>query len=450
MSVTIKTLLITFLSLTLPNPLIELRGETPNIVVILADDLGYGDIGCYGSSKNRTPHLDRLAKNGIRFTDFHSNGPMCSPTRAAFLTGCYQNRFGRRFESALNGARREPGLPLSTPTIAKVLRKAGYATGMFGKWHLGYESPYLPTNMGFDEFRGLVSGDGDYHTQVDRSGNQDWWKGDSIAMEKGYTTDLITRHSINFIERHQDKPFFLFIPHLAIHFPWQGPDDPPHRQVGKSYMKDKWGIIPDRSNISPHIQAMVEKLDESVGAIATTLKKLNLTDNTLIVFTSDNGGYIDYAGGFEQISNMGPLRGEKGEIYEGGHRVPAIFSWPGKISPSISHQPAMTMDLFPTFAAIAKSKNENLDGINLLPLLLENKPLPGRTLFWRMGPDKAVRQGPWKLCIRGKNLPELYQLSDDIGEKTNLAEGQPELVNKLQRSLSNWETEVDRSARESK
>lgn len=445
----ISILPIVFLATAFNSPLIA-GDQPPNIVFILADDLGYADIGCYGSKINQTPHLDKLAENGIRFTDFHSNGPMCSPTRAAFLTGQYQHRFGKRFEYALNGALREPGLPLSTVTIAKVLRKSGYATGMFGKWHLGYEAPYLPTNMGFDEFRGLVSGDGDYHTQVDRSGNKDWWEGENISIEKGYTTDLITDHSIDFIERHHNQPFFLFVPHLAIHFPWQGPNDPPHRQAGNNYMKDKWGVIPDRSNVSPHIKAMVERLDGSVGKIVATLEKLKLSDNTLIVFSSDNGGYVDYAGGFELISNMGPLRGEKGDIYEGGHRVPTIFSWPGMIPPSVNHASTMTMDLFPTFASIANAKTPKLDGINLLPLLLEKKPLSERTLFWKMGPDKAVRQGPWKLCIRGKKPPELYHLEDDIGETSNLAGEQVDLVERLQQAHKNWQADVERSAQKLK
>ncbi len=423
--------------------------RSPNIVFILADDLGYADIGCYGSKTNQTPHLDKLAKGGMRFTDFHSNGPMCSPTRAAFLTGRYQNRFGRRFESALNGAIREPGLPLSTMTIAKALRKSGYATGIFGKWHLGYESPFLPTNMGFDEFRGLVSGDGDYHTQVDRSGNEDWWKGSSIVMEKGYTTDLITRHSIDFIEKNQDKPFFLFIPHLAIHFPWQGPQDPPHRQAGKSYMKDKWCVIPNRSNVSPHIKAMVERLDDSIGEIVTTLEKLKLTDNTLIVFSSDNGGYSNYAGGFKQISDMTPLRGQKTDIYEGGHRVPTIFFWPGKITPSVCHSTAMTMDLFPTFAALAGAKTDNLDGVDLQSVIIENQALPERSLFWRMKSKKAVRKGVWKLCINGRTPAELFNLREDIGENHNLSKENPALVEELTQALSIWEKDVDQSAQNS-
>jgi len=418
----------------------------PNIIFILADDLGYGDIGCYGSAINRTPHLDRLAAGGIRFTDFHSNGPMCSPTRAAFLTGLYQNRFGRRFESALSGSRRDPGLPLNAVTIAEVLQQAGYATGMYGKWHLGYEAPWLPTNQGFDEFRGLVSGDGDHHTQIDRSGNEDWWNGESVSMEKGYTAELITRHSIDFIKRHRDEPFFLYVPHLAIHFPWQGPEDPAHRKRGTSYRKDKWGVIPDRSNVRPHVTAMIESLDESVGRMVAILDRLGLTNNTLVVFTSDNGGYLDYAGGFKNISDMGQLRGEKATIYEGGHRVPAIFSWPGRIKSSVSHETAMTFDLFPTFAALAGTNTDSatLDGMDLREILFDGKSLPQRSLFWRMGSSKAARQDTWKLCVRGNRPPELYNLATDVGERNNLADSRPMVLSDLKNALVEWELDVER------
>ncbi|MDG2126576.1 MAG: sulfatase-like hydrolase/transferase [Fuerstiella sp.] len=418
----------------------------PNIIFILADDLGYGDIGCYGSAINRTPHLDRLAAGGIRFTDFHSNGPMCSPTRAAFLTGLYQNRFGRRFESALSGSRRDPGLPLNAVTIAEVLQQAGYATGMYGKWHLGYEAPWLPTNQGFDEFRGLVSGDGDHHTQIDRSGNEDWWNGESVSMEKGYTAELITRHSIDFIKRHRDEPFFLYVPHLAIHFPWQGPEDPAHRKRGTSYRKDKWGVIPDRSNVRPHVTAMIESLDESVGRMVAILDRLGLTNNTLVVFTSDNGGYLDYAGGFKNISDMGQLRGEKATIYEGGHRVPAIFSWPGRIKSSVSHETAMTFDLFPTFAALAGTNTDSatLDGMDLREILFDGKSLPQRSLFWRMGSSKAARQDTWKLCVRGNRPPELYNLATDVGERNNLADSRPMVLSDLKNALAEWELNVER------
>lgn len=426
------------------------EGSKPNIVFILADDLGYGDLGCYGNTENKTPHIDRLAAGGVRFTDFHSNGPMCSPTRAALLTGLYQSRFGRRFESALSGARNDPGLPLEAVTIAEVMRAAGYVTGCFGKWHLGYEAPYLPTNQGFDEFLGLLSGDGDYHTQVDRSGNQDWWKDDAIAMEEGYTTDLLTTHATDFIERHHDRPFFLHVPHLAVHFPWQGPDDPAHRKAGNSYMKDKWGVIPDRSNVRPHLTAMIESLDKSVGVIIAALEEYGLTENTLVVFSSDNGGYLDYAGGFKNISDMGPLRGEKGQVYEGGHRVPAIFSWPGKISASVCRETAMTFDLFPTFARLADVDSANLnhcDGADLRATFFDSKPLDSRSLFWRMGSSKAIRHGRHKLCFIGKKGPELYDLDADLGESNNLADSNPDAVARLTKLLTAWEMDVDASAK---
>ena len=419
----------------------------PNVIIILADDLGYGDLGCYGNSQNRTPNLDRLAAEGIRFTDFHSNGPMCTPTRAALLTGRYQNRYGRAFESALGGTTgKNTGLPLDALTIAEVMRDAGYATGMFGKWHLGYQSPFLPTRQGFDEFRGLVSGDGDHHTHIDRTGGEDWWNGEKIEMETGYTTDLLTDHAVDFIERHQQNPFFLYLPHLAIHFPWQGPDDPPHRQAGTDYQKDKWGNIPDRGNVSTQVKAMIESLDTSTGKIIDTLQRLNLDSNTLVFFASDNGGYLNYAGGFANISDNGPLRGQKTEVYEGGHRVPAIAWWPGKIAPRVSHETVMTFDLFPTLISLVQAPDRDtlpLDGTDLSDHLFASQPLPPRTLFWRMKEAKAVRKGSWKLVIpQAKAHPTLYDLKSDIGESTDVSKEHPEIFHRLQSKLAEWEAEM--------
>jgi len=419
-------------------------GQKPNIVVILADDLGYGDLGCYGNKQNRTPQIDRMAKEGVRFTDFHSNGPMCTPTRAALLTGMYQQRFGRAFESALGGAAgSDGGLPLSAVTISERLREAGYVSGMFGKWHLGYAPPLVPTGQGFDEFRGLTSGDGDHHTQIDRAGGKDWWRGNAIEMEKGYTAELLTRHSIDFIERHAKRPFFLYVPHLAIHFPWQGPGDPPHRLEGTVYTDDKWGVIPNRSNVAPHVKAMVESLDGSVGRILGALRRLKLERDTLVVFTSDNGGYINYAGGFENISSNGPLRGQKTEMFEGGHRVPAIMRWPGRIKPSVSNETAMTFDLTRTVLTLAGVSGERLDGADLGPVLFEGKRLPERRLFWRMRENKAARSGPWKLVwLRGQE-PMLFDLDRDVGEKVDLASRRPEVVKELMGELAAWEKDVD-------
>ncbi len=422
-----------------------LAAQPPNIVLILADDLGYGDVGCYGSRINRTPNIDALAKGGLRFTDFHTSGPMCSPTRAATMTGLYQQRFGPKFDSALSGTGdRDTGLPLAAVTIAEVLKERGYATGCFGKWHLGYQPPFLPTNQGFDEFRGLGSGDGDYHTHIDRSGNEDWWEGDKLKMEAGYTTDLLTRHSVDFIRRHQRRPFFLYVPHLAIHFPWQGPDDPPHRTKGKSWRQDKWGVIPDPGNVALHVKAMVEALDRSVGKTLATLRKLGLEKNTLVIFSSDNGGYLTYGKNFRNISSNGPLRGQKGQLYEGGHRVPFIANWPERIAPGKTDQVAHSTDLFATFARLAGVDLDALshDGVDLAPLLFEGEPLPKRMLFWRKGGESAVRNGDWKLRVQGKRT-ELFNLSKDLGESRDLAADHPERVKALRAAWREWEADVN-------
>ena len=419
----------------------------PNIVFILVDDLGYGDIGCFGSQLNKTPNIDSLAGGGMRFTDFHSNGPMCSPTRAAFLTGMYQYRFGPEFESALDGIRhRNKGLPPEAGTVSEMLKEAGYATAVFGKWHLGYKPPFLPPSYGFDEFIGLGSGDGDHHTHIDRSGRPDWWQGEELNMEDGYSTDLITSHSTDFIKRHTSGPFFLYVSYLAVHFPWQGPEDPPHRRAGTDYHDDKWGIIPDRKNVSPHMKAMVESVDEGVGSIMSTLRESGLEENTLVIFTSDNGGYIDYkSGGFENISSNGPLRGQKTEVYEGGHRVPAIAFWPGRIQAGTSSSLVMTMDMLPTFAELAGVPlPEGIvpDGISITGLLLRNQELPERSVCWKNGKNRAIRSGQWKLCLIGENGPALYNLENDIGETRDLAEANPELVGRLTEEYLAWEEDV--------
>jgi arylsulfatase A len=422
----------------------------PNIVLIMADDLGYGDLGCYGSGSNRTPHIDALAKGGLRFKDFHASGPMCSPTRAATMTGLYQQRFGAEFDSALSGVSdRDTGLPLEAVTIAEVLKKRGYATACFGKWHLGYQPPFLPPSQGFDEFRGLGSGDGDFHTHIDRSGNEDWWRDNELEPETGYTTDLLTRYSVDFIQRHRERSFFLYVPHLAIHFPWQGPDDPPHRTKGESWHKDKWGVIPDRSNVAPHVKAMIESMDRSVGKTVAALRKWGLEKNTLVIFTSDNGGYLTYGKDFKNISSNGALRGQKGQLFEGGHRVPLIASWPGRIKPGTTDDISHSTDLYATFARLAGGSATELktDGVDLSPLLFRGKSLPERALFWRKGGEWAARSGRWKVRGMGERA-ELYDLSADLGETKNLSAKHPSLVERLRKAWRDWEADVNESAKQ--
>ena len=424
------------------------RAAKPNIVLIVADDLGYGDVGCYGSVLNQTRHIDALACGGLRFTDFHAAGPMCSPTRAAMLTGQYQQRFGRMFDTALSGDNdQDHGLPHEAVTLAEILKERGYATGCFGKWHLGYRPPWLPTSQGFDVFRGLGSGDGDFHTRIDRAGNEDWWHNDRIEMVEGYTTELLTKYSVDFIEAHREQPFFLYVPHLAIHFPWQGPDDPGQRVKGQNYENDKWGIIPDRSNVAPHVKAMVESLDESVGAIIESLRMYGLDEKTLVIFTSDNGGYLTYGEDFKNISSNGEFRGQKTQLYEGGHRVPTIISWHGRIEPKVTDATSHSIDLLPTISALAGIDRDDIrtDGVDLGPLLFEGQPLLDRMLFWRAGSQSAVRSGPWKLYRNG-NITELYNLDTDRGEQHNRAEEKPKFVEQLSAAWTEWEVDVNKSA----
>ncbi|MDE0260963.1 MAG: sulfatase-like hydrolase/transferase [Bryobacterales bacterium] len=416
----------------------------PNFVVILADDLGYGDIAAYGSVRNTTPHLDRMAREGLRFSDFHSNGPMCTPTRASLLTGLYPQRFGQQFESALSGIEDyDIGLPHEAVTIPETLASAGYVSGTYGKWHLGYHPPYMPLDQGFDEFRGLASGDGDHHSHIDRSGRPDWWLNQELVPEEGYGVDLITQHSIDFIKRHRDGPFFLYVAHLAIHFPWQGPDDRAYRVEGGNYHNlSKLGEL-DSLDVSSYVNKMIEAVDGSVGSILETLREQGLEENTLVIFTSDNGGYLTYQGGYHNVSENGPLRGQKTDVYEGGQRVPAIAWWPGTIAPGVSHDLAATFDIMPTLLELAGVASPHaLDGVSLTRLLVDQEPLPSRTLFWRIRSETAVRKGKWKFVQIGNNPSELYDLEEDLGESQDLSDVRPDTVQALEQELSVWTAAV--------
>jgi arylsulfatase A-like enzyme len=334
-------------------------------------------------------------------------------------------------------------------TLPEALKGAGYATGMFGKWHLGYESPHLPTQHGFDEFRGLLTGDGDHHSHIDRSGEEDWWHDEHPEMEEGYTADLVTRHSIDFMERHTTEPFFLYVSHLAIHFPWQGPDESGHRVRGQDY----WNLSKlgphEEGQVRPVVQRMVEALDRSTGQIIAALRRLGLEDNTLVFFTSDNGGYLDYAGRFRgEISSNGPLRGQKGDVFEGGHRVPAIAWWPGRIAPgSVTHEIAMTMDLMPTFLHLVgviprtRGAGRSTDGHSMALMLFADQGMPGRALFWRKGAEWAVRKGPWKLVGNGGQTT-LFNLDADLSEQNDVAGRYPQTVRVLLDQYRRWERDV--------
>lgn len=417
----------------------------PNIILIVADDLGYGDVGCNGGKRAGTPHLDQLAKGGLRFTDFHSNGSTCSPTRAALLTGRYQQRAG--IEEAL--AEKSPGLRKHETTIAQRLRTQGYRTAILGKWHLGSRPVSHPLLFGFDTFRGCLHGGIDYQSHVNRFGTLDWWHDEKAVTEEGYAGDLLTDHAVRFINDHKTEPFFLYLSHTSIHFPWMAPKDKAYREVGKTYL--------DLTRVGPHqgkkitdvVAAMIENLDQSVGRIVAALREHKLERDTLVFFTSDNGGYTGYPGVVGPISDNGPLRGGKAGVYEGGHRVPAIAWWPGKIAPqTVTDSTTMTMDLMPTFLDLAGASlpaadsPQALDGVSLQPLLLTARAPAERTLFWRNGPLKAVRSGSWSLVLMRDNSPELYDLANDLRQKRNLAAQEPKRVAALAAELADWERKV--------
>lgn len=413
-------------------PRVGTASEKPNIILILADDLGFGDLGCYGSDRFETPHLDALAAGGLRFTDFHSNGAVCSPTRAALLTGRYQQRAG--ISGVVTAANhRHTGLDVRETTFAELLRGAGYATALFGKWHLGYLPTYNPVRQGFDTFVGYVSGNVDYHNHLDQTGREDWWSQDKLAPETGYTTDLITEHGVAFIQRHRDRPFLLYLAHEAPHYPYQGRRDPPRYIPGRGRTKDP---------VSPAVyKEMIEVMDEGVGRVVKAVQDAGLTERTLIVFFSDNGP----AG----PGSAGSWRGRKGQPWEGGHRVPAIAWWPGRIEPGrVSDQPAMGMDLFPTAAAVAGIPVPDhlaLDGVNLLPHLLEARPIAPRPLFWQYRAWLAIRDGDHKLVLSEADArPVLYNLRSDPGETTDLSEKRPDVTETLLNRLRAWDQAVRR------
>jgi arylsulfatase A-like enzyme len=407
----------------------------PNIVLILLDDLGYGDLGAYGNDEAPTPQIDALARQGLRFSDFHSNASVCSPTRASLLTGRYPQRLG--IEGTLKLAEnRRGGLSLREVTLPEVLGPAGYATAIFGKWHLGYTLSFHPLRQGFGTFRGFLAGGIDYHSHVNRAGEVDWWHDEGREPEPGYTTDLLTDYTILFIEQHRERPFFVYLSYQAVHYPLQTRDDAPYRVAGRSY----WRTRREGGGGQPRVayREMLRALDEGVGRIVATLHRLGLGRRTLVFLTSDNGGD-------REVARHGPLRGFKATLFEGGHRVPAIAWWPGRIpAGSVASQTAMTMDLFPTVAGLAGATLPDglrIDGVDLGPLLLEGRELPERTLFWRFAGGYAVRRGGWKLIVT-QRYRGLFDLAVDPGEGRNLAGSHSDRVARLAAEFARWEDDV--------
>lgn len=416
-------------------------GSRPNVVLIVTDDVGYGDIGSYGVTDIKTPHIDRLAREGVRLTDFYA-APQCTPTRAALMTGRYQQRV--RLENALSheGAALDQGLATTGWSLPQLMKNQGYATGLVGKWHLGFKPEFGPNAHGFDYFFGFLSGYIDFYTHVrGGDGASDLFENTTAVTETGYMTDLITTRAVRFIQQTASRPFFLEIAYNATHYPFQPPDRPPVRPTLPRLQTALDDPPPTRRDYA----AMLERVDEGVGQVLATLDRLGLARNTLVIFTSDNGG--------EWLSRNAPLFHRKRTLWEGGIRVPAILRWPDRLPANVSSaQVGITMDLTASILAAANAPvpvEAKPEGLNLLPVLQGQSKEVERTLFWRFNTaarqQRAVRSGEWKLLVDSDHLM-LFNLRRDIGEREDLAQERPDLVAKLSNLLSQWETDVNAEA----
>lgn len=452
-------LLLCLLLLALPSALhgADAPKPGPNIILFLIDDLGWKDLGCQGSAFYQTPNIDRLAGEGVRFTAAYAACAVCSPTRAALLTGKYPARLlltdwlpsGRWNPKArLQSGRFLRGLPVEEHTLAEALREGGYRTAHIGKWHLGSEPFCLPEHHGFDvNIAGNAHGaPGSYFFPyagdwlIPASGHRAKWNVLPDGKPGEYLTDRLTDEAVKFIRESREKPFFLYFPHYGVHTPIQA----------KPEVTAKYERVPEAQRQGkPEYAAMVESIDDSVGRVMAVLKELQLDGNTVILFTSDNGGF------YNATSNA-PLRANKGAYYEGGIRVPLIVKWPGVAKPGlVLSEPVTSTDLYPTCLAAAglpALPNQHVDGLNLQSALTGEGSLPGRALFWHFPhyndhpssvPGSVVRKGPWKLIETfDPEGIELYNLSDDLSETQNLATTETAKADELLRELDTWRRDV--------
>jgi arylsulfatase A-like enzyme len=406
--------------------------DRPNILIIVGDDMGYGDVGFHGCKDIPTPHLDALAASGVRFTNGYVTGPYCSPTRAGLLTGRYQTRFGHEFNPA-----GKMGLPLSESTLPEHLQAGGYATGMVGKWHLGSLPAQTPPSRGFGEFFGFLAG---AHSYFDAAG---FLRGTEPVKEMDYATDAFGREAAAYVNRHKGKPWMLYLAFNAVHTPMDA----------TSERLAKFAAIKDKTRRT--YAAMMSAMDDNIGRVIQALKDSGQYENTLVTFISDNGGPT-MNGVTVNGSSNGPLRGSKRTTLEGGIRVPFVVSWPARLKPSVYQPMVSQLDLHATALAAAGVPAKpawKLEGVDLLPYLAgENQASPHDALYWRFGEQMAVRVGDWKLVRydttadlpagKGKKAPvssvKLYDLANDLHEDKDLSAERPEKVKELQARWDEW------------
>lgn len=417
----------------------------PSVVVIYADDLGFGDVGCFGSTDIRTPHLDALAARGARMAHWYSNSPVCSPSRASLLTGLYPARAG--VTEILGGRRGVDGLP-AQPTVASELRDAGYRTAMFGKWHLGTAEEFRPRDRGFESHHGFLAGCVDYYSHIFYWGPDnpvhDLWHDDVEAWENGrYLTEVIGERASDFVRTHGDEPFFCYVPFNAPHYPMHAPQE---------YIDRFWDLPPDRRIMA----AMISAMDDAIGSIVAAVDETSRAQETIIVFSSDNGPSresrnwldgeeISYHGG-----STGGLRGAKGSLFEGGIRVPTIVAWPGATTPgSVVSEPGAMMDLVPAILqAAGRPALPDRDGV--VPGWVDGTTGEERCIFWEYGPQLAVRRGRWKLLrsprevLGGPFVADelLFDLEQDPGEERDVAAQFPDVAQSLGDQLDTWATSI--------
>lgn len=412
----------------------------PNIVLMVADDLGYGDLSSYGAPDIKTPHLDRLARDGVRMTDFYANAPVCTPTRAALISGRYQQRV--MLERPL-GSDVKTGLPVTAHSLPQLVKNAGYATALIGKWHLGNRPEFSPNRHGFDYFWGYLTGYIDWYTHTAGNGKPDLWENGKPVTHSGYFGHEVTRRAINFIADNASRPFFLEVAYGQPHWPYQSPHRASVARDNASHVRASEVDPPTRQD---YVE-IVQDTDAGVGQIVAELERRGLRDNTLIIFIGDNGG--------EWLSRNAPLFHRKDSLWEGGIRVPAIFSWPRALPKGeVSDQVGITMDVTASILAAAEASvpaSARPEGQSLLSILAKRAPKVERTLFWRNTlqnlTQRAVRQGDWKLLLDGAH-EFLFNLRQDVAERTELGATHQDRVRRLRTLIETWENDVNSEAKQ--
>ncbi len=416
---------------------IAATAQQPNIIYIMTDDLGYADLSCYGRTDYQTPNLDKLAAQGMKFTNAYAAAPVCTPTRTAFMTGRYPARTSIGLLEPWVPSKRDSAIGLNAAdySVAALVKKAGYETALIGKWHLGIGPSFHPLDNGFDYFFGTYTGAADYVSHKGDGGGHDLYENRKPFYTKGYTTELLSSKTISFLQQPRRKPFFLSLQFTAPHWPWQGPTDAAlHDSIPMS------AKLMQSMGTKDVYKAMMQSLDEQVGLILKTLDETGLVANTIVIFTSDNGG--------EKFSDMGPFAKMKMTVWEGGVRVPAFVRWPGKIKANtVSQQLVITMDWTATILAAAgatANKNYAADGMNLLPVLTSQQQVTPRTFYWRVfqrSKQHAILDHHWKYIVDEKG-EYLFDLAVDEGERNNLITTHAAKAEELKKKYKSWEQSV--------